>query len=124
MVVHAEIGMDELSTVGLTHVWEVKDKAVREWQLDPARHGLATESLDGIAGGNRASNAERIQQLLEVPAAAPEVLRNIVILNAAAAIHVSAAAPMMDVAVRMARESLDGGSAARALASLRAASPA
>ena len=64
-------------------MWEVRDGTVTEWQIDPRRHGLDCDDLAGLAGGEPAENAERIERLLAGGDGAPAV-RCAVLLNAAA----------------------------------------
>jgi anthranilate phosphoribosyltransferase len=68
MVVHGEPGMDEISPLGPTRVIEVRgsagDELVREWTIDPASFGLATASVDELAGGSPAENAAVITDVL------------------------------------------------------------
>lgn len=120
LVLHAAIGMDEISPVGLTEVWEVRGGAVTTWHLDPATLGLATPDLAGLAGGEPAENAERIESLLTHPAAAAPALRAAVLLNAAAAVYVSSQRLEWDGAVQAATRSLDSGRARERLEQLRA----
>jgi anthranilate phosphoribosyltransferase len=121
LVVHAEIGMDEIAPVGRTQVWEVREGAVAEWSLDPSDYGLATASLDGLAGGSPEENADTIRRMFDgaAPAASVEAA---VLLNAAAAIYVSGRVGSMADAVDAARTALREGRAAERLAALQAAS--
>jgi anthranilate phosphoribosyltransferase len=121
IVVHAEVGMDEVSPSGLTHAWEVESGAVREWVIDPADVGMQDDDLGALAGGEPAENARRIEALFRGGGHSAE--RAAVVLNAAAAIHVSVGAGDFRDSVRRAAASLDGGSARAALAKLRAAAP-
>ena len=122
LVVHGEIGIDEVSPKGRTLVWEVCDGRVAEWVLDPASYGLAVDALDGIEGGEPTENAAAMQALFERPAEAATALRSAVVLNAAVTLMVSDMSPNLGEAVALARESLESGAAARRLAALRAAS--
>ena len=94
LVVHAEVGMDEVSPHGVTHVWEVKDGDVATWQVDPAEFGMRDGRLELLKGGEPAENARRIERLL---AGGPGEDRDpegasAVVVNAGAAIYVGAAA--------------------------------
>ncbi|MES2124407.1 MAG: anthranilate phosphoribosyltransferase [Gemmatimonadota bacterium] len=120
LVLHAAIGMDEISPLGLTEVWEVRDGTVSTWHLNPATSGLATDDLDGLAGGEPGQNAERIESLLCRPDAASPALRAAVLLNAAAAVYVSSLGLEWEAAVSLARQSLDSGAARTRLEQLRA----
>ncbi len=119
MVVHAEVGMDEISPVGGTQVHEVRGGTVTRWVLEPAAYGLATPNHEGMEGGEPADNARRIVALFEAPQAAPAALRAAVLLNAAAAVHVSGGARDFGAAVARATLALDEGGAAARLAALR-----
>jgi len=121
LVVHAAVGMDEVSPSGRTNVWEVRDGAVARWEVHPAALGLECEDLDGLAGGEPEENARRVEQLLEGRGARAE--RCAVLLNAAAALYVSGRGWTLEEAVAHARDSLERGAALRALAALRAAAP-
>jgi anthranilate phosphoribosyltransferase len=119
LVVHADIGMDEISPVGATSVWEVRGNIVREWTLEPAAFGLAAPTLVGMEGGEPAENAAKIEGLLRDPASAPPALRAAVLLNAAAAVFVSGAEHDWESAVAAATSALHDGAAAARLDMLR-----
>ncbi len=119
LVVHAEIGMDEISPAGLTRVWEVREAGVAAWAFDPARHGLEA-GLDGLEGGAPEENARRIERLLEGDGTPS--LRAAVLLNAAAAVYVSEHGGDWGDAVDRAAHALDGGHARVKLEELRAVS--
>jgi anthranilate phosphoribosyltransferase len=123
LVLHASVGMDEVSPCGKTDVWEVCDGAVAEWEIEPARHGLDCDDLDGLAGGWPPENARRIERLL---AGEDDMvaIRSAVLLNAAAGLYVSGGGWSFDEAVERARNSLESGAAAEALERLRRASVA
>lgn len=117
LVVHGEVGMDEISPVGITEVWEVREATISTWALDPAAHQLAWDRLDDLAGGDPASNAARVERLLE--GAAEEGARRAVVLNAAAAVYVAGLADDFDSATELAARSLREGKAAEVLGRLR-----
>ncbi len=119
LVVHAEMGMDEIAPMGRTQVLEVREGGMTSWVLDPADYGLSVASLAGLEGGTPEENADRIEALLVEPARAPAALRAAVLLNAAAAILVSGQVPTMAAAVGAARAGLEDGQAAARLAQLR-----
>lgn len=121
LVLHAEVGMDEVSPCGHTGVWEVRAGAVRHWSIDPAEYGLDCSDLEGLAGGEPAENAARIEALLAGdggPAA-----RCAVLLNAAAALYVSGNDWTMGESAERARAALESGAALAALERLRQAAP-
>lgn len=117
LVLHAAVGMDEISPSGATLVWEVRDGGVDAWEVSPARYGLDCENLEGLAGGEPAENAHRIEQLLA--GEAERVVRCAVLLNAGAALYVSANGWSLEEALERAKESLASGAAGTVLAQLR-----
>jgi anthranilate phosphoribosyltransferase len=121
LVLHAEVGMDEISPSGLTLVWEVTNGNVRTWQLAPDKYQLECHDLEGLAGGEPAENAARIERLLSGDA--NEAVRCAVLLNAAAALYVSGNGWSLDEASRRARASLSSGAGAQVLEQLRKAAP-
>jgi anthranilate phosphoribosyltransferase len=121
LVLHAAVGMDEISPSGLTSVWEVEDGHVRTWQLSPARYGLECSDLDDLAGGEPAENAERIDRLLS--AEGNKAVRCAALLNAAAALYVSGNGWSLDESAARAQESLSSGAGAAVLERLRKAAP-
>jgi anthranilate phosphoribosyltransferase len=122
LVLHASVGMDEISPSGSTLVWEVKGGEVNRWELDPVSYGLECGDLEGLAGGEPAENASRMERLFS--GEVDHVARCAVLLNAAAALYVSANGWSLEEAARRGEESLASGAAARVLARLRKAAPA
>ncbi len=122
LVLHAAVGMDEVSPSGNTRVWEVNESAVTEWTLRPDRHGLACDDLRALAGGSPAENAVRLERVLE--GGGHDAERCAVLLNAAAALYVSGNGWSFGEAVERARDALESGAGARVLAALREAAPA
>jgi anthranilate phosphoribosyltransferase len=82
LVFHGE-GMDELTTTGPSTVWIAADGAVTVTEFDPAALGLPRATIDDLRGGDPAENAEVVRKLL---AGQTGPVRDIVLLNAAAAI--------------------------------------
>jgi anthranilate phosphoribosyltransferase len=119
LVVHGEVGMDEISPAGETAVWEVQDGSVITWRLDPGDYGLEWATVGELAGGMPEENAARIERLLE--GKADESARRAVLLNAAAGIYVAGLASTYGEAVELAVEALASRRAAEVLARLRAA---
>jgi anthranilate phosphoribosyltransferase len=117
LVVHAEVGMDEISPAGRTRIWEVRD-SVTEWTFDPRDLDLAHNDLDALRGGEPAENAERLVRLLGGGRGDPAG-RAAVLLNAGAALYVSGVAHALDSGVTLARMALDDGRALRVLEALR-----
>ncbi len=121
LVVHAVIGMDEISPAGSTLVWEVRDNRIETWELEPGRFGLECGDLNELAGGEPAENAARIERLLAHNEG--KAVRCAVVLNAAAALYVSANGWSFEEAAARAARALDSGAAAEVLARLRKAAP-
>jgi anthranilate phosphoribosyltransferase len=115
LVFYGEDGLDELTTTGPSRVFELKDGTVSEYELDPADLGLGRSRSDDLRGGTPAENAALLRQVLDGEAG-PR--REIVVLNAAAAILAAGKAQTWDAAITLARESLDGGRAKAALSRL------
>jgi anthranilate phosphoribosyltransferase len=121
MVVHAEIGMDEISPVGRTLVWEVRDHEVREWSLDPEEYGAGWSEVDSLRGGGPEENAALIESLLA--GKGPEAASRATALNAGAALYLAGLAPTYDQGVARAREILAAGAALAVLERLRGLAP-
>ncbi|MEO5799067.1 MAG: anthranilate phosphoribosyltransferase [Gemmatimonadales bacterium] len=119
LVVHADVGMDEISPLGLTSVWEIRSGTVTPWRLDPAEFGLASESLEGLEGGEPSENAARIEALLRSPEQSMPALVAAVVHNAAAAVYVSGQGLSWEESVLAARRALNEGAAAERLTLLR-----
>src|SRR5258705_4284223 len=120
LVVHGRIGMDEISPHGGTDVWEVKDGAVRSWEIDPERFRLGIKDVGELQGGEPAANAERLERILGNGSADPAVLAA-VLLNAGAAIYVAGIAASLAEGIGRAREVVASGAARAALDRLRKA---
>lgn len=117
LVVHGEVGMDEISPAGRTEVWEVRDGMTSCWILDPEEYDLGWNSTADLAGAEPALNARRIQGLLA--GERDEAARRAVLLNAAAAIYVAGLAETYADAVAVAREALASGRAGAVLNRMR-----
>jgi anthranilate phosphoribosyltransferase len=120
LVVNGRVGMDEISPHGITDVWEVKDGAVRTWEIDPARFRLGIEDVGELQGGEPAANAERLERILGNGSADPAGL-SAVLLNAGAAIYVAGIAGSLAEGIGRAREVVASGAARAALDRLRKA---
>jgi anthranilate phosphoribosyltransferase len=105
-------GLDELSLDGPSRVLEVTPEGVTEGEIDPAALGLGSASKDDLRGGDAAENAARVHAVL---AGEPGPSRDVVLLNAAAALVAAGAAPTMGEGVERAATSIDTGSARRVL---------
>jgi anthranilate phosphoribosyltransferase len=121
LVVSAEDGVDELSLSAPTRVIEVFEGRTAEWFVEPGQYGLAPLELAQIAGGTPAENAAATRAVL---AGDPGPHRDIVLLNAAAAIYVGGLAADLEDGVGKAAAAVDSGAAADLLDKLIAATVA
>jgi anthranilate phosphoribosyltransferase len=108
LVVHAADGMDEVSTVGSTIVFQVEDGQVHKFRWTPEDFGVPAASPEDLRGGDAETNAAIVRTVLEGEAG-PR--RDIVVVNAAAALLVARAAPDLPSAVSLAAEAIDSGAA-------------
>ncbi len=120
-VVHGSDGLDELTVTGPTHVVELDHGQVRRFTVTPGDVGLATHRLDALLGGDAATNAAAIGRVL---AGETGAYRDIVCLNAAAALVIAGRAETLRDGVAMAQRAIDDGSARAVLAKLVAVSNA
>jgi anthranilate phosphoribosyltransferase len=118
-VVHGADGLDELSTTGYTKVSECREGSVQTFYVHPSDYGLPKSSLDALKGGDAATNAQLIQRVL---AAEAGPLRNVVLLNAGAALFVAGRVGSVKEGIAQAAEAIDSGRAADVLTRLSAAS--
>ncbi|MFP3920219.1 MAG: anthranilate phosphoribosyltransferase [Dichotomicrobium sp.] len=116
-VVHGHDGLDELSTTGESMVAELKDGRVNEFTVSPEEAGLARARLSDLIGGDAAANAEAIRETL---AGAPGPLRDVILLNAAAALIVAGKAETLREGAEQAAQAIDSGAGAAALEKLAA----
>ena len=112
--VHGQ-GLDELTTTGETEVAEWKDGAVRRFTVTPEDACLPRASLDALRGGDAEENAAALRALLD---GATGAYRDIVLLNAAAALIVADRAVDLAEGAALAARVIDDGRAAKALADL------
>ena len=118
-VVHGSDGLDEITTTGTTDVFEVVQNRVRRFVWKPGDFGVEPARLSDLAGGDRAANRQIAMSILE-GVRGPR--RDIVLVNAAAALIAAGAAPEIREAMQLAEQSLDSGAAAQKLAALAAIS--
>jgi len=115
MVVHGQDGMDEITTTTRTSVAHLKDGEITEFEISPEDFGLETVSIDALGGGAPAENAAALQKLLD---GEPSAYRNIVCLNAAAALTVAGAVNNIDDGLILAADAIDTGKAKSVLTRL------
>ena len=111
-VVHGN-GLDELTTTGPSTVLALDDDTVRSFTVDPIALGLAPAIMDELVGGTPAVNAAVVHRVLGGEHGAH---RNIVVLNAAAALVVAGVCDSIEAGLVVAADSIDSGHAAATLA--------
>lgn len=116
LVVHGEDGLDEITTTAGTHVAEVRNGKVSTRMIYPEDFGIKRARLKNLAGGNAHENAEILLDILE---GKPGPKRDIVVLNAGAAIYVADKAKSIKEGVKLAAEAVDSGKALEKLEQLR-----
>lgn len=107
MVVHGN-GLDEITITGTTLVAEITRSSIRNYTLTPADFGISTSPLSALAGSTPGGNARIIRDILagkEGPA------RDVVIMNAGAAIYLGDGAPDYGAGIARAEEAIDRGAA-------------
>src|SRR5262249_45068355 len=117
LVVHGSDGLDEITTTGPTFVAEVRDGSVRTYVVEPEALGAERVPLQALLGGAPEENARRMEALLGGDG--EPALRDVVAVNAGAALYVAGEAGTLREGVERARALLAGGAAARKLAALR-----
>ena len=112
---YGEDGLDELTTTGPSRVFQLRNGKIDDFELDPKDLGLGRARADELKGGTPAENAALLRQVLNGDTG-PR--RDVVLLNAAAAILAAGRAEDWPQAMDVARESLDSGRAAQVLSRL------
>ena len=118
-VVHGEDGLDELTTTGISHVAAIDRGRVSTFTVSPKNAGLPQAKPSDLTGGDAAENATHIRALLE---GNQGPLRDIVLLNAGAALLVAGKAKTLREGVALAADSIDSGRAKAVLEALVALS--
>lgn len=115
MVIHGQ-GMDEISTVGKTQVRQLIDGKVESFEIDPSEYGIASPSISDLQTGDAIGNAAIVRGVLSEQDKGPR--RDILVLNAAAALIVAGIAHDFASGMGKAAESIQSGAAAAALEKL------
>jgi anthranilate phosphoribosyltransferase len=115
LVVHGLDGLDEITITGKTRVAEARDGVVKSYEVEPEEFGMSRASLQEISGGDAAENAEIIRAVVNGEKSAR---RNVVLLNAAAALVAAGRADQIAAAIPLAAQSIDSGAAAGKLEAL------
>jgi anthranilate phosphoribosyltransferase len=108
LVVHGSDGLDEITITGPTRVGELRDGQVHTYEITPEEFGLQRAKLDDISGGDAARNAVLIREVLSGKKSAR---RDVVLLNAAAALVAAGRADHLRDALPLAVKAIDSGAA-------------
>lgn len=111
-VVYGSDGLDEITTTGVTHVAELKDGSISEFDIKPGDVGLTVSNIEELKGGDANVNAQAIRDLLAGKASA---YRDIVLMNTAAALVVAGKTDTLKGGVLKAAEVIDNNAAAKRL---------
>ena len=114
-ICHGEGGFDEIVPTGTTWISELKDGAIRSFELTPEGVGLKRSSADDLKGADAAHNAKALRSVLR---GEPSAFRDAAVMTAAAALVVAGRDGDMRSAVAQAQAAIDGGAALRALETL------
>lgn len=115
MVVHGSDGLDEITITGRTKVSELREGNITTYELNPGQFGLATAPLSEIKGGDAVDNSTITKAIL---AGETGPKRDVVLLNAAAAIYIGGGAGSLGEALSKAAQSIDSGAAQAKLEAL------
>ncbi|HEY3097132.1 MAG TPA: anthranilate phosphoribosyltransferase [Acidimicrobiia bacterium] len=105
-------GLDELTTTTVSQVWDLDQGAVRTYTVDPADYGIARAEPGDLRGGDAAANCAIAERMLD---GEPGAVRDVVALNAAAALVVAGAASDLGAGLEQAVTSVEAGKAAAVL---------
>jgi len=115
LVVHGSDGLDEITISGPSRIAEVRDGQVRTYEVTPEEFGITRAPIDAISGGDAAGNAAIIHEVLTGKKSAR---RDVVLLNAAAALVASGRADHLGDAISLGAQSIDSGAATNKLEAL------
>jgi anthranilate phosphoribosyltransferase len=116
LVVHGKDGLDEISISGKSLIWDVtREKLSPVYEVSPKSFGLDKADIGQIKGGTPKENAEKLLNILDRK---KSVLRDITVMNAAAALIAGNVTADMKEAVRRAEEAIDSGKAKEKLYNL------
>jgi anthranilate phosphoribosyltransferase len=116
LVVHGDDGLDELSLTAASTVSELRRGTVHTYRFEPDQVGLVRCTMTDLAGGDAAHNAAIVRAVVTGTATGPQ--RDIVLLNAAAALYVGDRAQSIGDGLALARTAVQSGAAAAKLEQL------
>lgn len=108
-IVHGGDGLDEVTLADRTFVAEAANGAVRTFEIEPKDFGVERAALAELRGGDAAANAAIISSVLS--GARRDAARTLVVVNAAAALHVGGLSENLREGARLAEQSIDSGAA-------------
>jgi anthranilate phosphoribosyltransferase len=114
-VVHGLDGLDEITITGPTRVAELRDGKLRSYEITPLEFGLSPATLTAIAGGDSTENARIVREVL---GGEKSPRRDVVLMNAAAALVAAGKTEHLTEAATIAAESIDSGKASQKLDAL------
>jgi len=115
LVVHGSDGLDEITITGPTRIGEVREGQVHTYEVTPEEFGLRRSTLDEISGGDAETNAKLILGILQ---GEKSPRRDVVLLNAAAALVAAGKADHLRDAIPLAVKAIDSGAAEEKLSAL------
>jgi len=115
LVVHAEDGLDEISIGAPTQVAELNNGKLSCYRISPQDYGMETASVESLAVSNAKESLALIRRVFDDEKGPA---RDIVQLNAGAAIYVSGVADSLETGIRIAGEAIASGAAKEKLAQL------
>lgn len=116
LVVHSNDGLDEISISAPTRVLEIRDGCIRPHLIKPEDFGATSAPLETLRGGDARANAAIIESILKGERGSR---RDVVLMNAGAALMISGSASSLAEGFRQAEKSIDTGAAFRRLQLLR-----
>lgn len=115
LVVHGHDGLDEITISGPTRIGEVREGQVHTYEVEPEEFGLKRAPLEEISGGDAAFNAQLIREIL---VGRKSARRDVVLLNAAAALVAAGRSNHLREALPLAMAAIDSGAGAAKLEAL------
>ncbi len=109
LFVHGLDGLDEISLLGATRVYELKDGAITQYEVTPEQFGLTRCKLSDIETGTPEANAQTIQDVFSGKDRGPR--REAILINAAGALYIGGRADSIQEGIKKAAELIDSGAA-------------
>jgi anthranilate phosphoribosyltransferase len=107
LVVHGDIGLDEISPIGTTTTWTVSKGTITKQTISPADFGLPEHDLSLVAGGSSDENAETFIKIANNEYKGP--ILDFILINAAALLKVGGLASTFEEGIQLARETIESG---------------